>query len=92
VKWDLQQDEIQVKAAVPTSLLPAEDNKLAEPTPPLKSIMYLYPRQKEFLFGNKRRRMRHIMPWHRAASGSRTSVVRSESVQTALLSTRGCIR
>jgi hypothetical protein len=40
----LQQDEIQVKAAVLTLLLPEEDNELAEQAPSLKSIMYLYPR------------------------------------------------
>jgi hypothetical protein len=33
LNWDLQQDEIQVKAAVLTLLLPTEDNKLAEQAP-----------------------------------------------------------
>jgi hypothetical protein len=59
LNWDLQQDVIQVKAAVLTLLLPTEDNKLAEQAPPMKSIMYLYPRGEKRLFGGK---MRHIMP------------------------------
>jgi hypothetical protein len=32
-----------MKGAVPTSLLPTEDNEPAERAPPLKSIMDLYP-------------------------------------------------
>jgi hypothetical protein len=63
LKWDLQQERDTGKGRRTDLAAPTEDNELAEEAPPLKSIMYLYPREKGLLFGSK---MRHIMPSRRA--------------------------
>jgi hypothetical protein len=46
LKWDLQQERATGKGRRTDLAAPTEDNELAEEAPPLKSIMYLYPREK----------------------------------------------